>query len=109
MEQVEISVARLEDVPERGMRAVQAGKQPLLVCRIDDHVFTVRAFCPHRGAPLVEGKLEGALLRCPWHGARFDVRTGARVCVPQCKDLRIFPSRVTDGQITVTLASAEAG
>lgn len=35
------------------------------------------AVCPHLAGPLVEGQLRGAVLRCPWHGHRFDLDTGA--------------------------------
>src|SRR5690242_20402837 len=106
MEPIEIAVASLEQIPPGGMTTARAGPQTVLLCRVNGHVFSVRSSCPHRGAPLVEGKLEGALLRCPWHGARFDVRTGSRVCVPECKDLTVFPSRIADGQVWVAVPAA---
>jgi nitrite reductase/ring-hydroxylating ferredoxin subunit len=34
------------------------------------------AACPHLAGPLVEGRVRGAELRCPWHGHRFDLDTG---------------------------------
>lgn len=78
------------------MTCVQVGARQILLCRVDGLVFALPVRCTHRGAPLAEGKLEGALLRCPWHGVRFDVRTGARVTVPDCTDLDVTRAEVRD-------------
>ena len=39
-------------------------------------VFAIKAVCPHRGGPLANGRLDGHVVACPWHGWTFDVRTG---------------------------------
>lgn len=104
-EAVPTPVARLEAVPDHGMLPVTVGRRQLLLCRFGDHVFAVAAACTHHGAPLAEGRLEGALLRCPWHAVRYDVRTGVRVSVPVCPDLRTFPAEVRDGEVWVTVAA----
>ncbi|HEX8581477.1 MAG TPA: non-heme iron oxygenase ferredoxin subunit [Acidimicrobiales bacterium] len=96
-----VPVAALDDVPDHGMVAATAGRHQLLLCRLGDDVFAVAATCTHLGAPLLEGRLEGGLVRCPWHGVRFDVRTGARVTVPSCADLRTHPAEVRDGTVWV--------
>lgn len=58
-----------------------------LVVRHEDRDYEVPGTCPHRGAPLAEAYVHGPFLRCPWHGATFDVRTGARLRGPICPDL----------------------
>ena len=84
-----VLVALLDEIPNRGTKPVRVGNREVLLCRIDGRVFALPSRCTHRGAPLADGRLEGPFLRCPWHGARFDVRTGARVCAPDCSDLRV--------------------
>ncbi|MBT2385311.1 Rieske 2Fe-2S domain-containing protein [Streptomyces sp. ISL-11] len=60
-----------------------------LVVRWGDRAVKVPARCPHRGAPLAQGTVNGTFLECPWHGATFDLRTGSRLRGPQCADLAV--------------------
>lgn len=94
-----VRVARLDEIPDRGMKTVRVGGREVLLCRLNGLVFAMPSRCTHRGAPLVEGHLEGPFLRCPWHGVRFDVRTGARVCAPDCEDVPVTRAQVRDGSV----------
>jgi nitrite reductase/ring-hydroxylating ferredoxin subunit len=58
-----------------------------LLVTFEGRVYAVPATCPHAGAPLANGELTGPFLRCPWHGATFDVRDGRRLRGPLCKSL----------------------
>lgn len=72
------------DVPEGGSLLGHAhGEAVLLVRPIGgEAVFAVGASCTHYGGPLAEGCVVGHEVRCPWHHARFDVRTGEAVAAP---------------------------
>ena len=59
------------------MRKVQAGGETVLVIRLADGWYGTANRCTHLMASLHKGKLEGDELVCPFHKARFDVRTGA--------------------------------
>jgi 3-phenylpropionate/trans-cinnamate dioxygenase ferredoxin component len=58
--------------------------------------------CPHNGAAMAGGQLEGSVLRCPAHGLRFDLRTG---CMPGAGGLCLttFPVQAVDGRWVVSL------
>lgn len=99
----EIAVARLDDIPDGGMLRITVEKRPILLCRQQERVFAVGAICPHRGAPLEEGRLNGALLRCPWHGTRFDVRTGMRLCAPESADLKVYSVVIREEKVCLIL------
>jgi nitrite reductase/ring-hydroxylating ferredoxin subunit len=60
-----------------------------LVVTVEGREVRVPRQCPHHGGPLDEGVLEGAFLRCPWHGATFDLRSGACLRGPVCPDLDV--------------------
>ena len=57
--------------------------------------------CTHRGGPLSEGTVEGAEVTCPWHGARFDIKTGAVMGPPAGREVRSYPVRVTGADIEI--------
>lgn len=98
-------VAALADLPDHGMVVVTVDHRQILLCRLGGDVFAVAAICSHAGAPLVEGRLDGAHVQCPWHRVRFDVRTGARVTVPACADLRAYRTEVRDGTVWVSMGT----
>lgn len=58
------------------MKAVSLEGQELLVARVGDDFFVSENRCPHMGARLTEGTLEGTVVVCPRHGSRFDLRDG---------------------------------
>lgn len=69
---------------------VEVAGQPGVAVHLPDRVVTVAARCPHRGAPLAQASVIGAFLECAWHGATFDLRTGARLRGPLCPDLEVL-------------------
>jgi len=48
----------------------------VLVSEFEGKMYAYGSKCPHYGAPLVRGALMDGMVRCPWHGACFDIRTG---------------------------------
>jgi nitrite reductase/ring-hydroxylating ferredoxin subunit len=70
-------VCQIAELPMGERRLVDAGGQKVLVFHLADGFFAVQAACTHVFAPLVKGKLvEGCQVQCPFHRARFDLRTG---------------------------------
>ncbi|HET9702857.1 MAG TPA: FAD-dependent oxidoreductase, partial [Vicinamibacterales bacterium] len=64
------------------MIAGRVGDQDVLLARVGDELFAVRAQCSHYRGPLVEGILVGDTVRCPWHHACFSLRTGEALRAP---------------------------
>jgi 3-phenylpropionate/trans-cinnamate dioxygenase ferredoxin subunit len=48
----------------------------VVIFNVDGEMYAIDDSCPHNGASLGNGELEGCVLRCPAHGLRFDLRTG---------------------------------
>jgi NADPH-dependent 2,4-dienoyl-CoA reductase/sulfur reductase-like enzyme/nitrite reductase/ring-hydroxylating ferredoxin subunit len=65
-----------------GMIVGRVGAQDVLLARVGDELFAVRAQCSHYRGPLVEGILVGDTVRCPWHHACFSLRTGEALRAP---------------------------
>jgi 3-phenylpropionate/trans-cinnamate dioxygenase ferredoxin reductase subunit len=75
------------DIPDGGMLVGQAGGDPVILVRRGNDVWAVAAACGHWGAPLADGIVVDCQIRCPWHHAWFDCRTGEVVGPPSPRDI----------------------
>jgi nitrite reductase/ring-hydroxylating ferredoxin subunit len=110
------TVCRVEDLPVGQMKAAKVGGTSVVVYHLEDGFFATQSSCSHLFAPLARGRIvEGCKVQCPFHRARFDIRTGAVTewaswppgvvhalnFVRGEKALRTFPTRVQDGTVQV--------
>src|SRR5688572_3524597 len=72
----------LSQIPDGAMVAGHSGGKAVMLARRGDECFAVGATCTHYGGPLAEGLLVGSTVRCPWHHACFDLRTGEAIRAP---------------------------
>lgn len=93
---------RLEDIPNGGsIRCIADGRE-LALFRKGDTVYAIDATCPHRKGPLDQGELEDEfIVACPWHGWRFDIRSGNSPTHPG--QVNCYAVTVKDGKVTVAL------
>jgi len=72
-----IRIVQRSEIPAGTGKVIVAEGRVLAVFNVEGRFHAVENTCPHRGGPLGEGSLEGAVVTCPWHGWQFDVCTGA--------------------------------
>ncbi|WP_165226943.1 non-heme iron oxygenase ferredoxin subunit [Aquisphaera insulae] len=77
-----VKVAVRGDIPAGGKLLAEVDGRAIAVFRIGDDFYAIDDVCTHDGGPLAEGDLLGCEIRCPRHGARFDVRDGRALCLP---------------------------
>lgn len=57
-------------------RAYSVGRREIALFNVDGELYALENSCPHQGAPIADGWMEGPIVVCPWHAWCFDVRTG---------------------------------
>ena len=82
-----IIVGKTSDISPGKMQKVTADGKEILVVNVDGNYFAMNDTCTHAGASLGDGKLDGSILTCDWHGAKFDCKTGK---------LHAFPAKIKD-------------
>lgn len=97
-----VTVARVEDVPPGSVTTVRAGDEELALAHLDGRFYATQAACIHLQGPLGQGRLEGPVLTCPWHGWQYDVRTGENE-FDRAIRLRTYDVRVEDGDVKVAV------
>lgn len=80
-----VRLGRLAEVEPALPLTVEFGGEPFRILRDGGELLAHAAVCPHWLGPLDETPVENGVMRCPWHGWRFDVRTGAEVDGRPCR------------------------
>ena len=96
-----VAVARLGDLDAQGRAMVKVGEVEIALLRVDGQVYAIQNRCPHRSGPLVRGFVEaGPSIRCPMHGWRYDLTTGAS---DRPARATVYPVRVDGEQVSILL------
>src|SRR3954451_9650857 len=77
------------------------GDQDVLLVRSGSEIFAIDAYCSHYHGPLAEGLVVGASIRCPWHHACFNLRTGEATRAPALNSLSVWQVEHENGRIFV--------
>jgi len=94
-------VAEVSEVPQGTTKIVKVGGVELFVANVEGSFYAMANKCTHLGGPLGRGKLAGNIIQCPWHGSKFDVKTGAVVGGPAQKPESTFEIKVEGSSIWV--------
>ncbi|MCB1970135.1 MAG: Rieske (2Fe-2S) protein [Geminicoccaceae bacterium] len=106
-------VARTDEIPEGGRLKVRVRGQDVVIFNVAGEYLAVLDRCPHQGASLCDGKQvglvrserpgeleytrKGEIVRCPWHGWEFDLRTGKSYCDPRRTWVKSYPASSEHG------------
>lgn len=88
-----VNVANKNEVPAGKTKKAKLGDKEVLLANVGGNYFAIGARCTHKNGDLTQGSLEGNIVTCPNHGAKFDVTTGKVVSGPK---MGFFHSKIDD-------------
>jgi nitrite reductase (NADH) small subunit/3-phenylpropionate/trans-cinnamate dioxygenase ferredoxin subunit len=71
---------------------------------LEGSYYAITNICPHSTGPLVEGRVSGTMVTCPWHGAQFDITSGQCLGGPATRDIVVYEVRVEGNDIYLTIS-----
>lgn len=101
MEEDFAKVAETKDIQTSQMRAVEVNGEKVCLSNVNGKYYAIGNICTHIGGPLAEGKLEEYIVQCPWHGSRFDIRSGEVVRPPAMRSEPTYEVKVEDNNILI--------
>ena len=105
----EQSVGHVRDFPVGTKKEIKVGEVTALLVATKKGLYAVGNKCTHYGAPLEKGVLDGCRLKCPWHGAVFNVDSGDVEEAPAIDALPSYPVRIApDGEVFLSVAQTES-
>lgn len=95
-----IRVMKEEDLPIGKSAIISVGDEEVALFNYKKKLYAVKNKCPHKGAPLGEGRIEEGVLICPNHEWRFNLETGDCMQNPYMKT-ESYPVKIRDGSIYI--------
>lgn len=84
-----VEVAKLDEVPAGKMKHIELNGKEIMIVNLDGKFYALNDRCSHTNAPLSMGHIQDSILKCPMHGARFDITTGKKVSDPKMPSFNI--------------------
>jgi 3-phenylpropionate/trans-cinnamate dioxygenase ferredoxin subunit len=98
-----VNVARVSEIAPGGKKLLDIDGRAVALFNVDGMFYAIDDVCTHDGGPLADGTLDGCAIVCPRHGARFDLRTGAALCMPAFESVAAHAVKVEAGFAYVRL------
>jgi nitrite reductase (NADH) small subunit len=95
-----IAVGAIDDFKDGEGKAVEVGDRMVAIFRKGNEFHAIDDFCPHMGASLAGGYVEGDSVTCPWHAWRFCIRDGSWEDNPRIK-VETFEIKTENGVVFV--------
>lgn len=103
-----IPVVKVEDLPIGKSKRVQVGDHFIALFHLEEGFFALDDACPHQGAPLAYGIIDGREVVCLRHGARFDIPTGQVLSLPAVRGVHTYPVRVEGDMVCICIEPVDS-
>jgi 3-phenylpropionate/trans-cinnamate dioxygenase ferredoxin subunit len=97
-----LTIGKTSDIAPGTVRVFDVDGQAVAVANVDGQFYAFADVCTHDNGPVAEGELDGCVIECPRHGARFDITTGAVLSMPAVVDLPVYDLTVEGDDIRLS-------
>jgi len=96
-----IDVAKVDEFESGTARSITVEDTKIAVFNVNGEFYAIEDACTHDFETLSGGEVDGYDVICPWHGARFDLKTGEALAAPAYDPVATFSTRMEDGIVQV--------
>lgn len=98
-----VDVGAPHEIADQTCKIVEIERIPIAIFNLSGEFYAIEDNCPHQHLPLADGLVENDIITCPYHNAKFNLKTGDVMAPPACDNLNTFPTRVIDGKIQIEI------
>jgi NAD(P)H-dependent nitrite reductase small subunit len=96
-----VKVATTDEIAPGAGKQIEVNGKQIALFNLDGSFYAIDNTCTHRGGPLAEGFVEGEEVTCPWHGAQYNIKTGAVLSPPAPQGVAKYNVRVQGNDVEV--------
>jgi nitrite reductase/ring-hydroxylating ferredoxin subunit len=98
-----VKVAKKSEIADGSAICVEAEGKRIALFNLGGTFYAIDDTCTHQGGPLSEGSVEGEQVVCPWHGARFSIKSGAVCSPPAAENVAKYNVRISGDDVEVEI------
>ena len=96
-----VEIARTDEIAPGKAKMVEVEGRKIALFNLEGSYWAIDDSCPHRGGPLSEGEVEREVVTCPWHGSRFNIKTGEVLIPPAIEGVKSYEVQVEGSIIMI--------
>lgn len=98
-----VKVTKTSDILSGEIKSFDVEGEVIVICRLNGNFYAIKDECSHMEYPLSDGSLDGEIITCAWHGAKFNVKTGEVLSMPAVVPIETYQLKIEGENIYVLI------
>ena len=98
-----VKIAKASNIAEGCAKCVEVEGRDIAIFNLGGTFYAIDDLCTHEDASLSEGEIDGDEVECPWHAARFNIKTGEVLSAPAYEDVSTYKVRLNGEDVEVEI------
>ena len=98
-----LKIGLTSELSQQAIQCIELAEQQFVLIYLDNEFTLLDNLCPHKAAALCDGDIHGTEIICPWHHARFDIKTGRGLTPLAGKGVKRWSLHIEKGELLVDL------